>query len=548
MTLSTRGAWVAGLGGEHAEERLEAALGPGSRVRGVPGAAVGVRVGQGTRCRLSETPEAWEAVLGDPELAGCRVRLDPSGHGLQASGDPFGLYPIYHAFDGRTVWCGSSLDVLRKLTGNRETLDLAAIHGYLCFSYSPAPLTPLSGIWQVPAGDRLRIVPGGVELESGPHWKEREPRTPDPPTLAAELREHLRRAVRQRLGEEREAAVFLSGGLDSSLVAALLAEAGARVHLFSLDFGPPWDAELTHARQVAEHLGRPLHGVPARGRDIARALEPTAAALEQPFGDTVTVPLYLLGRAAAQYCSLAFNGEGGDQLFGGWTNKPMIAAELYAGEGYDRVGAYLQTYHRFWGRTDSLYTRPMREATTGCNPADGVRSALEGPGFRSLLHRLRAANLRLKGAQNIAPRSVQLASVHGLRLRSPFFDPELAAWSFSLPPEVFLQGACEKYLLKLVADTYLPAEVVWREKRGMGVPASEWCLGPLKRQVGRFLNPRRLKRDGLFEPAFVDALRRGQDQPGEFRSRRLGEKLWLLLMLHVWADVHRVSLALPARP
>ncbi len=537
--------WVARVGPGDGRARLEAALGPASELHCGPGWTLGLRTGPGEPCRIGEVESGFEVRLGYPAWSGSNVRTDSTVPALQAQGDPFGLCPVYYRSAGGAGECGSSLAVLRAGDRSASALDPAALHGYLCFSHVPAPLTLFAGCRTVPAGDLLRLTPGGVELESVPRWTEREPRTADLPVLAAELREHLRRAVRQQLGEEREAAVFLSGGLDSSLVAALLVEAGIRVHLFTLDFGPPWDAELPLARQVAEHLGRPLHGVPARGKEIAGALEPTAAALEQPFGDAVTVPLYLLGRAAAQHCFLAFNGEGGDQLFGGWTNKPMIAAELYAGEGYDRVGAYLQTYHRFWGRTESLYTRPTRERAARCDPAEWVRPALEAPGFRCLLHRLRAANLWLKGAQNIAPRSVQLAAVHGLRLRSPFFDPALTEWTFSLPPEVFLQGACEKYLLKRVAEAYLPEEVVWREKRGMGVPASDWCLGPLKRQVGHYLHPRRLKRDGLFEPAFVEALRRGQDQPGEFRSRRLGEKLWLLLMLHAWVEVHGIPLALP---
>jgi len=165
-----------------------------------------------------------------------------------------------------------------------------------------------------------------------------------------------------------------------------------------------------------------------------------------------------------------------------------------------------------------------------------VRPALGADGFGSLLHRLRAANLRLKGAQNIAPRAVQLGAAHGLRVHAPFFDRALADWTFTLPPDAFLRGACEKYLLKRAVELFLPAEIVWREKRGMGVPVTEWFLGPLRSEAARRLSPRRLRRDGWFDPAFIAALRRGEDLPGEFRRRRVGEKLWCLLMLHIWRD------------
>src|SRR2546423_9584124 len=157
----------------------------------------------------------------------------------------------------------------------------------------------------------------------------------------------------------------------------------------------------------------------------------------------------------------------------------------------------------------------MRRATEDVEAAAWIRPALEEGEFTSLLHRLRAANLRLKGAQNIGPRARQLAEACGLRVCSPFCDRDLTEWTFACPPEWFLQGACEKYLLKRAADAYLPAEVVWQEKRGMGVPVTDWCLGTLKREVARRLHPRRLKREGWFDPEAVAALQRGEERPGE---------------------------------
>lgn len=322
--------------------------------------------------------------------------------------------------------------------------------------------------------------------------------------------------------------------MDSSLIAALLAELGAEVELFSLDFGPPFDEELAYARQVAAHLGRPLRLVPARPSDILTALNPAAAALQQPFGDGVVVPLYLLGRTAAEHVDVVFNGEGGDQLFGGWSNKPMIAAEMFASEGYSRVDAYLGSYHRFAGLEADYFSREARQLIAGRKAAGDIAPMLEDGVYSSLLHRLRAANLRLKGAQNIAPRAAQLAAAAGLRMRAPFFDKALAEWSFGLDPGLLLNAPCEKYLLKLVAEPLLPATVVWREKRGMGVPSREWLLGPLRREAGRRLGRRHLRELGWFDERAIQRLRRGEDEPGEFRWRRLGEKLWLVFMLEVW--------------
>jgi asparagine synthase (glutamine-hydrolysing) len=253
----------------------------------------------------------------------------------------------------------------------------------------------------------------------------------------------------------------------------------------------------------------------------------------------VTVPLYLLAEVAAQEVGLVFNGEGGDQLFGGWANKPMLAAEVHGGRSYDRLGAYLETFHRFYGLEAEAYTPQARRALGSLDAADWVRPYLEADCFRTLLHRLRAANLWLKGAQNIAPRATQLAAAHGLRMQAPLFDAGLARWTFSLPPDWLLNGSREKYILKRVAERLLPAEIVWREKQGMGVPTTQWCLGPLESEVRRRLGKDRLRAAGWLNPGYVEALRQGEDQPAEYRRRRVGERLWALMMLQVWCDVQQ---------
>jgi asparagine synthase (glutamine-hydrolysing) len=474
--------------------------------------------------------------VGPDAEAGSSLSFDPSRRTLTLTRDPFGLHGLYTTEIGDVLWCASDARLLRRLPGVSHEVEPHALHGYLCFSYVPAPLTLTPGLRALPAGVRVVVTPGKTHSETTAAWQEGPRLAMGEDQAVAELRERLRIAVRRRLGNEREVAVFLSGGLDSSLIAALLVAEGVKLHLFTLDFGPPYDAELPYARQVAERLGRPLHRVPARPRQVRAALAATAAAMEQPFGDGVTVPLYLLGQAAAGSAGVVFNGEGGDQLFGGWVNKPLVAAELYGTGAYDREAAYLRSFHRFYGMTDSLYTSRARAAVGAPDVGAWIRPALNADGFTSLLHRLRAANLWLKGAQNIAPRCVQLAAAHGLQVRAPFLDRALTEWSFTLPPEWFLQGACEKHLLKRAAEPYLPSEVIWRPKRGMGAPVTEWCLGPLRREVARRLSPRRLKQDGWFEPAAIAALRRGEDHPGEIRRRRVGEKLWALLILHVWRE------------
>jgi asparagine synthase (glutamine-hydrolysing) len=257
--------------------------------------------------------------------------------------------------------------------------------------------------------------------------------------------------------------------------------------------------------------------------------------LDLPFGDGVTVPLYLLNQAAAADTSVIFNGENGDQLFAGWTNKPLIAAGLYqtavptAANGFNQQ--YLQTFHRLWGYEAQVFTAMARSQIAPLNPADWLQGAL-GQASEPLLHRLRRATLMLKGAQNIQPRATQIAHAHRLQVRSPFCDPDLTRWTFSLSSDLYLRGTCEKYILKQAVAPWLPPEIVWRQKRGMGVPLTYWCYHDLWSDLGRWLNPARLRREGLWQarlPAYIAA-----GQLGGIQGRRVGELLWLLVMWQQW--------------
>ena len=130
----------------------------------------------------------------------------------------------------------------------------------------------------------------------------------------------------------------------------------------------------------------------------------------------------------------------------------------------------------------------------------------------------------LKGAQNIQPRATQLAFAHGLRVRSPFCDPELTQWTFSLSSSLYLRGTCEKYILKQAAAKWLPPEIVWREKRGMGVPLTFWCFHHLWSDLGQWLNPSDLRAEGLWQADLPAKILSGQ--LGGIQGRRMGEALW----------------------
>ena len=468
---------------------------------------------------------------------------------LKLSRNEFGRVALFWSQQKSVVWFASHLQLLVPLL-DEATISSAALYGYACFSYVPTPLTPLKSIFAVPAGalgqfQLGRGTPPSIEV----HWRKENEAWQESPLpqkqeyqASQSLQKLLKSAIQKQLADapSEPVGVFLSGGLDSSIVAALLAHEGVKVQAYTLDFGAYGVSELQHAERVAAYLKIPLTKVDASPERIKQALPATAKALDMPYGDGVTVPLFLLNQAASQSCAVVFNGEGGDQLFGGWTNKPLIAAEVYqaaqpAGQvtGMDFLGDYLRTFHRLHGVEKDVFTPRVYDEIKALDPLHWLDDALDDLYTYSFLHRLRRANLMLKGAQNIQPRATNLSFAFDLAVRTPFCDPELAKWTFQVANDLFLREAHEKYLLKRAVDLWLPPDIVWREKRGMGVPLTQWCLEPLWREVGEWLQPSVLRDEGLWQEDLALRISSGQ-LSGQIQGRRIGEAMWLLVMWQAW--------------
>jgi asparagine synthase (glutamine-hydrolysing) len=463
----------------------------------------------------------------------CWARL--KGANLILGREPFGSTPLYWTEIDTTIWFASHLQLLLPLISQPE-IDIQGFYGYSCCSYVPTPLTPVSGIHSVPAGVELSWLVGTLKpvTTSRHQWRQASVQITDETIAINQLQSLLQAAVERQIQDlsDEPVGVFLSGGLDSSIAAALLVKNGIKVRVYTLDFGAVGVSEQPYAEQVANHLQIPLVKVPANPKLVRKALNDTARALDLPYGDGVTVPLYLLNQAASQEVSVVFNGEGGDQLFAGWTNKPLIAASVYGGNT-DLIQPYLQTFHRLYNYSQQSFQPETINRIQALNPADWIGDALDPAFAPELLHRLRRASLMLKGAQNIHPRATNLATAHGLKVRSIFCDVPLAEWTFGVAGTLHLQAACEKYILKRAVEHLLPTEIVWRTKRGMGVPLTPWLLQELWTDLGRWLNPKVLQQAGFWQPDIAARLVSGKFS-GSIQGRRIGEILWLIIMWEQW--------------
>jgi asparagine synthase (glutamine-hydrolysing) len=467
----------------------------------------------------------------------------------------FGRATIFWTQTEEAVWFASRIALLLSVV-ERAELSTAGFYAYGCFSYTPAPLTPVENIHAVPAGTEM--IWGGAASGTRPQqltrheWREAAAQITDEKEAAPVLRRLLEESVEGQLERtsNEPVGVLLSGGLDSSLTAALLVRAGARVRSYTLDFGTDCFSEAPYAELVARALGIPLTKIPVTPSRMRRMLDSTAVRLDGLYGDGVTIPLDLLCERAREEVSVIFNGEGGDQLFAGWTNKPLIAASLYgqtanatltpstarAEEEEEAFAArYMQTFHRLYGHERGVYTEALRRDIDGFKPAAFIAGALDPAYTNGLLHRLRRANLLLKGADNIQPRATNLGLSYDLDVRTLFCSERLAAWTFGVCGELWLREGCEKHLLKRAVEDLLPSEVVWREKRGMGVPLTSWLKGRLRRWSHRRLHPRTLEGEGLWEPHTARRIS-GGELSGQVQGRRIGETLWLMLMWRAWRE------------
>jgi len=508
--------------------------------------------------KLSEWAIASESVLaGDTVTLNACGRKQPTdlpgdawagveAGQLRLGRDPFGRVPLYWMQLAETIWFSTQMQLLLPLIDSPQVSSIT-LHSYACFSYVPTPLTAIEQIasvaagneiiWQIADGDAMPL-PKVQSLQSA--WQEAPQLLRSEDEAITQLQALLQQAIDRQVADlpiDEPVGVLLSGGIDSSLVTALLVKAGLQVRAYALDFGVEAYSELPYAQQVADFFQIPLIRVAATGDAVLRAIRPTAKALDLPYGDGTTAPLFLLKQAAAQEVRVVFNGENGDQLFAGWTNKPLIAHGVFSAEhpaGKETFEQhYLRTFQRFYGYEKLIFSPEMLDRIQSHDLSVYLQDAIDPETCPSLLARLRRASLMLKGAQNIQPRATALAFACGLWVRSPFCDPDLTAWTFQLPGELLLQGACEKYILKKASERWLPPEIVWREKRGMGVPLKVWYYREFWAAIGDRLNPNLLRSQNCWQPYLPDAMLSGQLGVA-MRDRYIGNNLWLLLMWQAW--------------
>ncbi|WP_326610625.1 asparagine synthase C-terminal domain-containing protein [Streptomyces scopuliridis] len=466
--------------------------------------------------------------------------------------DHMGARTLFYARADDCWAASTSLRALRRWPALGTGLELAAVRSFLTFAYLPGEETLLRGVREVLPGRCLRLAADGAVTEEH-YWEPQELIEDDgapPESYALRLRELLEEATACRLPEAEAVGVLLSGGVDSSLVTALAAKLHAHpVHTYSISFGDELPNELGYSGLVAQHCHTRHRVLTVSGDAVAARLAEAAALLDSPVGDPLTVPNLMLAEAVAgDGLRVVLNGEGGDPVFGGPKNLPMLVYEMHRGEvaggGAEdaREMAYLRSYRKCFTDLPELLTAEALDAlATAPGPerfvAPYLRPAARDGRMDHLLNQLLHCNLRTKGAHHILTKVERLTASQGIQGRAPLFDRRVVDHAFATPPRWKLNGAVEKWVLKEAVRDLLPDTVVDRPKSGMRVPVQQWLGGPLRELAGDLLLGREARARGLFRPDTVRSWMRGE---GTLLPRQ-GGKLWLVLTLELWLRAYDIS-------
>ena len=503
------------------------------------------------------------------------------GH-LFAARDRMGVKPFYYAqTHGGLVFASELRAVLAHPTVDRR-LNLVALNEYLSLEFVPTPRTIVRGVERLPPGHTLRYDGRTIALRQ--YWTPSLARSEDQPPVqwrefAARLRDTLRTSVARELVSDVPVGVLLSGGIDSSSIAACMVDAyEGTVESFSVAYEERSFDESQYAREVAAKLGTRHRELRVTSGMAADLVPNIADVLDEPLGDASFIPTYLLSKFAAEHVKVVLAGDGSDELFAGY---PTLAAHRLI-EYYERavpwfIRAYVvprllpllpvsfdyisrdfkvrrflagrgvpleARHHRWMGsffdeEKSGLFrdwVRPVLAETY----AAAYRHARECDA-RAPLNRVLYDDMKLYLEGDILLKVDRASMAASLEVRVPFLNRAVVDFATSLPLELKLKRLTGKYLLKRAMADRLPRRVVMRKKQGFAMPVAHWLTSELRELALDMLSPARLTRQALFEPAYVSTL-----VDDHLKHRRDNRKLiWTLLMFQLWCAKYLESM--PAR-
>ena len=475
--------------------------------------------------------------------------------------DRAGIKPLHFVEDGTRIYFGSEIKSLIAAGAVQPDIDLEALDHYLSYLYAPRDRSLFASVRKLPPGHFLRWQDGKTTIVK--YWEigARESFAGSDEEAAHALRQVLADAVQSHMVSDVPLGAFLSGGVDSSIVVGLMAEASSRpVKTFSIGFDEPQFDELEHARRVSDHFATDHHEFVVRPDGLA-ILDRLVEHFDEPFADSSAIPTWYVSEIARQHVTVVLSGDGGDELFGGYDRYlphrrvaqfdrlALPGARAAAGAVWPLLphGARGKNFLRHVSRTDdgryldsvaffqpdereSLYTYDVRRRLAEWNAEDALRARLSR--FSSLPPHGRMMRLDFETylPEDVLTKVDRMSMAHSIESRVPLLDNEVIEFAATLPSALKIRNGRRKHVLKEAVRTLLPGEIVDRKKQGFGVPLGVWFRGGLTDIFSDVLCSSRTRQRGYFEPRFVDRL--VQEHLSGRRDHTL--RLWQLLVFELW--------------
>ncbi|MEO6462237.1 MAG: asparagine synthase (glutamine-hydrolyzing) [Candidatus Eisenbacteria bacterium] len=483
---------------------------------------------------------------------------------LLVARDRVGKKPLYWRAQGGTFAFASELKALLADPAMPRAIDPAALHAYLTLQYVPSPDTILEGVRRLPPGSLLLVTADGVEERRWWSPPTGETRRLDDDAATGELRHILEEAVSLRFMSDVPLGAFLSGGIDSSLVCALMARQMERpVRTFTIGFAGAPEDETVHARAVARHIGAEHHEFVVRP-DALAILPWLVWHLDEPLADASALPTWAVSEMARQHVTVVLSGDGGDETFAGYETYRLAAAYRQADRLPDPLRASAAALARSgfvagaWARRlERLMQDPVERHLGVMSIGGGADvAALLAPDLRARLAnhdphaRLRAhvagldphdpqtllhLDLSSYMTDDVLAKVDRMSMAHALEVRVPLLDTRVVEFASRLPFDLKWRHGTSKWLLKRVARDLLPPAILARGKQGFGVPIERWFGGQFESFVAATLSREAIERRGLFDAAGVARLVARATRPGS-PDGRAGRLVWALLVFELWAQ------------
>ena len=508
---------------------------------------------------------------------------------LTLARDRMGEKPLYYGWQGNTFLFGSELKALKAHPAFQGEIDRAALTLLLRHNYIPAPYSIYKGIRKLLPGTYLNLLMGKREGEPVCYWSVRgvaergqaHPFAGSETEAVMALEAHLLESIGPQMIADVPLGAFLSGGVDSSTVVALMqAQSSRPVKTFTIGFHEEGYDEAQHAKSVARHLGTEHTELYVMPKEVMNVIPRLPALYDEPFSDASQIPTFLVSELARRHVTVSLSGDGGDELFGGynryfwatsiwrrvgWAPQPLRAALAgaltalppSAWNGLFRgLSRFLPVGWRYANPGDKLHklaeilaVRTPEEIYLGLvshwkQPTEVVLGTHEPPtvltdlaqwtGLPDFEQRMMYLDQMVYLPDDILTKVDRAAMSVSLETRVPFLDHRVVEFAWSLPLSMKIRHGQGKWLLHQVLYRHVPKELIERPKMGFGVPLDMWLRGPLKGWAEELLDEARLRREGYFDPRPI----RRKWAEHLTGSRNWSYYLWDVLMFQAWLEAN----------